>query len=210
MFTGLVEKTGEVVRVERGRDQGHLALRAGRWDRPLERGESIAVSGVCLTLAGVKGDELRFDVLEETFRRTNLGGKTPNSRLNLERALRYGDPLGGHIVNGHVDGTGRVVAVTKLAPGVDWELRIACSAELMQYMVAKGSVALDGVSLTLVQVRPDWFSVHIIPHTWQVTSLSDLKSGDEVNLEPDVLCKYAKRMAGGGDSGPPLSWESLR
>lgn len=191
MFTGIIQKKGRVVAVERSGGPGRLAVAASPWERPLNIGESIAVEGVCLTLTGHRQDVLQFDLLNETFERTNLGDKRNGQHVNLERALRVGDELGGHFVTGHVDGVGTLRKLTPI--GRDWILDVACPQDLLAQMVVKGSIAVAGVSLTLVEVRRDGFTVHLIPHTWAETSLSELRPGDKVNLETDMLGKYVLR-----------------
>lgn len=190
MFTGLIQKTGTVKRISRG---SGLVLEIGfePWVRPLEKGESVAVNGVCLTV--VNFDERRFtaDVLRETESRTGLGELVPGTKVNLERALRAGDPMGGHIVQGHVDCRGAVLA--KEPKGRDFRLRIACGRVLAAQSVVKGSVTVDGVSLTITGVGEDWLSVDLIPTTAAETTLGAKKVGDKVNLEGDVLGKYVAK-----------------
>ena len=192
MFTGLVEKVGTLKRLSRG---AGLVLEIGfePWARPLERGESVAVNGVCLTV--VDFDDRRFtaDVLRETEERTGLGALVPGSKVNLERALRAGDPLGGHIVQGHVDCRGRIAAIEPR--GRDFRLRIRCSRVLAAQSVVKGSIAIDGVSLTITGLGEDWVSVDLIPTTARDTTLGSKRIGDEVNLEGDVMGKYAAKAA---------------
>ena len=190
MFTGLIQKTGTVKRISRG---SGLVLEIGfePWARPLEKGESVAVNGVCLTV--VNFDERRFtaDVLRETESRTGLGELVPGTKVNLERALRAGDPMGGHIVQGHVDCRGAVLA--KEPKGRDFRLRIACGRVLAAQSVVKGSITVDGVSLTITGVGEDWLSVDLIPTTAAETTLGAKKVGDKVNLEGDVLGKYVAK-----------------
>lgn len=190
MFTGLIQKIGTVKRISRG---SGLVLEIGfePWARPLEKGESVAVNGVCLTV--VNFDECRFtaDVLRETESRTGLGELVPGAKVNLERALRAGDPMGGHIVQGHVDCRGAVLA--KEPKGRDFRLRIACGRVLAAQSVVKGSIAVDGVSLTITGVGEDWLSVDLIPTTAAETTLGAKKVGDKVNLEGDVLGKYVAK-----------------
>ena len=187
MFTGLVQKIGTVRRVSRGKG---LVLEIGfePWPRPLEEGESVAVNGVCLTV--VRCDETRFtaDVLGETESRTGLGEIAPGAKVNLERALRAGDAMGGHIVQGHVDGRGTVLA--KTPKGRDVQLRVKCGRVLAAQSVLKGSVAIDGVSLTISALGDDWLAVDLIPTTLAETTLGLRRVGDPVNLEGDVLGKY--------------------
>ena len=192
MFTGIIQRLGTVASVDRSGGHGRLHIRTEPWTPALELGESIAVEGVCLTVTGERNGVVSFDLLKETFDRTNLGGKKTGHRVNLERALRVGDALGGHFVTGHVDGVGQVRKITPV--GRDWILEINCAPELMAQMVGKGSIALSGVSLTLVDLLRDGFTVHLIPHTWENTSFSELKPGDAVNLETDMLGKYVQRL----------------
>ena len=190
MFTGLIQKIGTVKRISRG---SGLVLEIGfePWARPLEKGESVAVNGVCLTV--VNFDERRFtaDVLRETESRTGLGELVPGAKVNLERALRAGDPMGGHIVQGHVDCRGAVLA--KEPKGRDFRLRIVCGRVLAAQSVVKGSITVDGVSLTITGVGEDWLSVDLIPTTAAETTLGAKKVGDKVNLEGDVLGKYVAK-----------------
>ena len=187
MFTGLIQKIGTVKRVSRG---AGLVLEIGfePWSRPLEEGESVAVNGVCLTV--VRCDATRFtaDVLEETESRTGFASIVPGTKVNLERALRAGDALGGHIVQGHVDGRGTVIA--KEPKGRDFQLRVRCGRVLAAQAVLKGSIAIDGVSLTISALGNDWLGVDLIPTTATATTLGSLKVGDEVNLEGDIVGKY--------------------
>lgn len=209
MFTGLIETTGILAeRSYQGR-AGRLTLAVDAWrTEPIRIGDSIAVEGVCLTVTHRNAETLSFDVLEETFRRTNLGRKPDGARMNLERALALGDRLGGHIVNGHVDGVGEVVQVS--AAGRDWVLGIHCDPELAQGLVYKGCLCCNGVSLTVAALTQNGLEVHLIPETWRVTSLCDLQPGDPVNLEIDIVAKYVRRHLDLGLGIPTLSWEQLR
>jgi len=209
MFTGLVQQTGTLNRVEFQGEAGRLSVDA-RFDTPLQTGESIAVNGACLTLVDSTDERIVFDVLRETFEKTALRDKAPGARLNLERALRLGDPLGGHWVSGHVDGTGTVTGIA--AAGRDRALEIEAPA-LAAECVPKGSIAIDGVSLTLVEIHParGRFTVHVIPHTWAQTSLSDLAAGDRVNLETDLIGKHVRAaLAGQPSPAPSATWEALK
>jgi riboflavin synthase len=192
MFSGIVQKKGRIENVERDGGSGRLYVRTPPWEPSLTVGESVAVEGVCLTLVQDAGGVLRFDLLNETFERTNLGEKGKGAHVNLERALRMGDALGGHFVSGHVDGVGRVVAFEPR--GGDWILKVGCPKSLLRDMVPKGSVSCDGISLTIVDLLPDAFTVHIIPHTYDVTSISELKHGSAVNIETDMLGKFVRRI----------------
>ena len=192
MFTGIIQQVGAIESVSLSGGTGTLRIRGAEWTPSLAIGESVAVEGVCLTLTEPRGHTLLFDLLRETLDRTNLGRKKTGDRVNLERALRVGDPLGGHFVTGHVDATGTVRKITPV--GRDWILEIQCAPEWMGQMIPKGSIAVSGVSLTLVDVMRDAFTVHLIPHTWSNTSLSALRAGDAVNLETDMLGKYVQRL----------------
>jgi riboflavin synthase len=188
MFTGLVEALGTVRRLESDGDGCLLHLAEPALAPQLSLGESVAVNGACLTVVGRDADTFRFQVGPETLRRTNLGELRPGDRVNLERALRVGDRLGGHLVQGHIDGLGRIASRQRQG---DWELVwFRCPAELAAQMVSKGSVAVDGVSLTLVDVTGDGFSVALIPHTLANTTLGFKAEGATVNLETDLLAKY--------------------
>ena len=209
MFTGLVQQVGRLERISFQGDAGRLELSA-RFDAPLQIGESVAVNGACLTLVEQRGETLVFDVLRETFDKTALRDKVPGAPLNLERALRLGDPLGGHLVSGHVDGTGDVRRIE--APGRDKVLAVAAPA-LIAEIVPKGSIAIDGISLTVVDVVPaeGTFSVHVIPHTWNHTALSVLAPGARVNLETDLIGKYVRQQAANASgAAPAVTWDKLR
>lgn len=192
MFTGLVETLGQVVELVPAGTGRRLAVCAALAHEPVQLGESIAVNGACLTVVQVAGTALTFQVAPETLRRTNLGLLQPGNRVNLERALRVGDRLGGHWVQGHIDGTGQLL---ERRPDGDWEMfHFSCPATLARYLIPKGSIAVDGVSLTLVDVGPDLFSVALIPHTLAVTTLGTLSPGAIVNLEIDLLAKYVEKL----------------
>jgi riboflavin synthase len=192
MFTGLVEATGIVAAVERDANGARLGVRTDLGSR-LSPGDSVAVSGVCLTAVDSSAGEFTADVMEETLRRTSLGALVPGDRINLELPLRAGDALGGHIVQGHVDGTGVVQDVTD--EGFARILRVGGPPELLRYVIEKGSVALDGVSLTVAEVGDDWLTVSLIPETQERTTLGSLAEGEPVNIEVDMFAKYAERLA---------------
>ena len=192
MFTGLVETTGVFLGAAMSGKAGKLRLESETVLRDPEPGESIAVNGACLTLEKADGALLEFHVLEETFRKTNLGLLRRGSRVNLERAMALGDRFGGHIVSGHVDGTGKVLSLGRA--GDDIVLTVSCTPDLRQYMVPKGSIAVNGISLTIADLAEDRFSVHIIPTTWEVTNLAECRPGSVVNLECDMLGKYVLAM----------------
>jgi len=209
MFTGLVQEVGRLEEIAFQGEAGRLTLNA-RFSSPLKIGESIAVQGICLTLVEKNRDQLIFDVLRETFDKTALRDKVSGAPLNLERAIRMGDPLGGHLVSGHVDGTGELLRVEM--DGQDRILVIA-ARKFLGEMVPKGSITVDGISLTLVKIdsMSGTFSVAVIPHTWRETSLSSLSAGMQVNLETDLIGKYVhSAVLAEGKAKPMVTWEKLR
>jgi riboflavin synthase len=195
MFTGIIEELAEVVSIDHGVDSARLAVRAPRVTADAVNGASIAVSGVCLTVTQLADGVFCADVMRETLRRSSLGTLVVGSAVNVERAVRASDRLGGHIVQGHVDGVGTVIGRT---PGIRWEvLRISLPDDLARYVVAKGSIAVDGVSLTVSAIGDRWFEVSLIPTTLGATTLGQCVPGDEVNLEVDVIAKYVERLMNG-------------
>jgi riboflavin synthase len=194
MFTGIVEEVGIVAAVQHRGDCAVLQVQAARIAGDLVHGASIAVNGVCLTVVGWRPGAVAtvdFDVMGETLKRSVIGRLSAGDRVNLERAVRADARLDGHIVQGHVDGTGVVVSRT---PGTAWEtVRFGMPAELSRFIVEKGSIAVDGVSLTVAAAGPDWFDVGLIPQTLRATTLGAKMAGDPVNLEVDVLAKYVAR-----------------
>jgi riboflavin synthase len=191
VFTGIVEERGEVVGVEQLPNAARLTVAGPVVTADAKHGDSIAVSGVCLTVVNTSGGRFTVDVVNETLQRSSLAKVHVGDRVNLERAMSVGDRLGGHIMQGHVDGTG--VFLSRDAVGLT---RFALPQRLAKYVVEKGSVAVDGVSLTVVEAGDDHFSVALIPTTLSLTTLGDRESGDLVNLEVDVLAKYVERLAG--------------
>jgi riboflavin synthase len=192
MFTGIVEETGRVVGFVQGPRAWHLSVRARIVLPGLAVGDSVAINGCCLTLVGLDGDVLRFDVLEETRRLTNFDALVPGSGVNLERSLAFGGKMGGHFVSGHIDGRG---TVTLFEPrGADHYLRVRGPAGSGRYLIHKGSIAIDGISLTVAEVAGDEFAVWLIPHTLEVTNLGGRKAGEVVNLEFDLLGKYVEKL----------------
>ncbi len=192
MFTGIVDELGEVLAVEEQGDSSRLTVRGPRVVSDAAHGDSIAVNGVCLTVVTHDDAAFTVDVMAESLRRSSLGAVRPGSPVNLERAVRVSDRLGGHIVQGHVDGTGEVLAVT---PQEHWTVvRVALSADLDRYVVEKGSITVDGVSLTVSAVEPGWFEVSLIPTTLTATTLGSRAPGGLVNLEVDVMAKYVEKL----------------
>ncbi|MCX5656382.1 MAG: riboflavin synthase [Planctomycetota bacterium] len=191
MFTGLVETIGSVVSAERSAAGLRLRVDLGRAAEGVRLGDSIALSGVCQTVAGIEGTVAAFDAVAETLARTTVGRWQAGTRVNVERSLRPSDRLGGHFVAGHVDATGRVVESGQRPDG--WWLRIEVPADLFVEIAPKGSIAIDGVSLTVVEAAAPVFSVTLIPTTLRDTTLGTLAAGDLVNIETDLLAKYVRR-----------------
>lgn len=194
MFTGLVQKVGVLGRLARAQGGWSLSVAHEPWPEALVLGESIAVQGACLTVTSFGSGVFTADLLDETLQRTAIRNLHEGSRLNLERALALGERLGGHIVSGHVDETGTLLSIEDR--GRDIAMRVSCSDELSRQTVMKGSVAIDGVSLTVSGLSDNWIEVNLIPHTLAATSLIDRKVGDAVNLEGDILGKYVARLLG--------------
>lgn len=193
MFTGLVEETGRIVSVEQGLgDSVRMTLEAGAVPGGVAIGDSVAVNGCCLTVVAIDGERLSFDLLGETVRCTSFHGLGPGALVNLERSLAVGQRMGGHFVSGHVDGTGVVKSIER--EGDDIVIRVEPPADVLKYLVYKGSVAIDGISLTVAGVKDGVFHVCLIPHTMEVTNLKQRKAGDRVNLESDMLARYVERL----------------
>ena len=194
MFTGLVQKVGVLKRLTRSGSGWSLTLLHAPWPDSLVLGESVAVQGACLTVTSVGEGFFTADLLDETLRCTALQGLGQGARVNLERALALGDRLGGHLVSGHVDECGTLAGIEERGRDLAW--RMSCSKELARQTVMKGSVAIDGVSLTVSGLGDDWFEVNLIPHTLKETSLVDRRVNDAVNIEGDLLGKYVARLLG--------------
>ncbi len=208
MFTGLIQQVGQLSRWEKIKAGQRLIITSAAWAPALAPGESLAVNGACLTIVYCQGREIACDVLQETLQRTTLGAKQPGAALNLERAVRMGDPLGGHMLTGHVDGVGTLLQQRSL--GRDWLLQIACSSDLLQGMVHKGSIAVDGISLTIANLDSRSFTTHIIPFTWQHSNLHILREGSAVNLETDIIGKHVRRWLETTRASTQLTMERLR
>ncbi|HEY5059172.1 MAG TPA: riboflavin synthase [Gaiellaceae bacterium] len=192
MFTGIVRERGRVTAVDGGPAGVRLRLAAPRTAAAAAVGDSIAVGGICLTVVEVAGAELSFDAVPETLSRTALGRLEPGAGVNVEPALRAGEPLGGHMLQGHVDGVGRVRSVEPEGEGR--RIWVDAPADVLRYCVEKGSIAVDGTSLTVAALDDSGFAVALIPHTLAETTLGTLAPADEVNLEADVLAKYVERL----------------
>jgi riboflavin synthase len=193
VFTGIIEELGAVEELAKQTAGARLSVRCAHVLEDLNEGSSIAVNGVCLTAVALDGKSFSADLAPETLRRSNLGGLAAGSRVNLERPLLPTDRLSGHIVQGHVDGTGELLALESVGDD-NWWLKIRVPAELGRYLVSKGSIAIDGISLTIASLEHDVLGVTIIPHTYEVTTLGTYKPGDRVNLECDVLAKHVEKL----------------
>lgn len=192
MFTGIVEELGSIRSVRRGQHSSVLSIAAKDILSDLKVGDSVAVNGGCLTATTVDSGGFTADVMHETLNRSSLGSLTVGSHVNLERAMAANGRFGGHIVSGHIDGTGTITALRKDDNAV-W-YTISASQELLRYIVEKGSIAIDGISLTVAEVGESWFSISAIPHTVAVTTLGEKRPGDTVNLENDVIGKYVEKL----------------
>ena len=192
MFTGIIEETGILMSVKGGLSGSRLAVKADRVLEDIQKGDSIAVNGVCLTAASFDSGCFLADVMPETLKRSNLARLPVGSPLNLERAMTAGGRFGGHIVSGHIDGTGTIVSIVRDGNAL-W-YTVSAPPALLRYIVEKGSVAIDGVSLTVAAVGESWFSISAIPHTVAVTLLGEKGVGDVVNLENDVIGKYVEKL----------------
>jgi riboflavin synthase len=213
MFTGIIEELGRVRSVERRGEGVRLVIEASAVMEGTQEGDSIAVNGVCLTAIDVRADSFSADGSRETLQRSTLGRLRSGSFVNLERAVTPSTRLGGHIVQGHVDARGRYLDATE--HGGSWTIRIAYPPDVARYLVFKGSVAVEGISLTVAGLAEEYFEIAVIPKTWDVTNLSHLKPNDEVNLEADIIAKYVERILtiGGGatrdEGAPTLTMERL-
>jgi riboflavin synthase len=200
MFTGLIEEVGTVVALRATGEAKQLEIAAPKLAGGIRIGDSIAINGCCLTVTSRDGHRFTFDVLQESLDRTNLKNLQPESRVNLELALSAGRRLGGHFVQGHVDCAARILALNEA--GADLRLEIELPSEFAQYIAYKGSIAVNGISLTVAEVLPKSFAVWIIPHTRAQTNLATARRGDLVNLEFDLLAKYVERMLDRRDARP--------
>lgn len=192
MFTGIIEEKGEVVEIKRNGMNSFIRILTKKILDDVRIGDSIAVNGVCLTATKIDGNIFQADVMNETLKRSSLGSLSSGSHVNLERAMAAGGRFGGHIVSGHIDGTGRISNIKN--DGIAVWYTITADSGILRYIVEKGSVAIDGISLTVAKVTDHDFSVSVIPHTAEVTILSSKKSGDIVNLENDIIGKYVEKL----------------
>lgn len=205
MFTGIIEKIGVITKLSDFPGGKHISVDvSSAFAKDICKGDSVAVSGICLTATSIDGSIITFDAVEETVSRTLIKSWSVGSVVNLERSLRAGDPMGGHIVSGHVDGTGKLAQINKLGDG--FVLEFSAPDNCLDEMIFKGSVAVDGISLTIMQLTDKTFSIAVIPHTWSHTNLHLKREGDMVNIETDVIAKYVKKyMANMGRHAEPVS-----
>ncbi|GAA0086468.1 riboflavin synthase [Clostridium sp. CTA-7] len=194
MFTGIVEEIGVIQGIKNNEKSSKIAIKANKVLDKTILGDSICTNGVCLTITNISGNTFEADVMAETLRRSNLGQLSIGSKVNLERALSLETRLGGHIVSGHIDGTGEIISLVK-EDNATW-VSIKASSEILKYVVEKGSIAIDGISLTVAYVDNEMFKVSIIPHTGEETILLKKKPGETVNLECDVIGKYVEKLLG--------------
>jgi riboflavin synthase len=200
VFTGIVEELGTVVDVEPRKDAARITIKGPVVTSDVRHGDSIAVNGVCLTVVSTDGETFTADVMKQTLERSSLGALAPGGVVNLERPVTLQARLGGHLVQGHVDGTG---VIEDRTPAEHWEVvRVSLPADLFRYVVAQGSITVDGVSLTVVDVAEDWFTVSLIPTTLAMTTLGTKSVGDPVNLEVDVVAKYVEKLLDGVERRP--------
>ncbi len=192
IFTGIIEEIGKVKQINRGRQSFQISIQADIVLEDVKLGDSIAVNGVCLTVTEYSSSHFAADVMPETYEKTTLKSLSSGSRVNLERALRLADRLGGHLVQGHVDGIGTIMSKTPEDIAIAYQIK--AEPDILRYVVAKGSIAVDGISLTVIEVREDNFTVSLIPHTSKLTVLGWKEAGDKVNLETDIVGRYLEKL----------------
>jgi riboflavin synthase len=209
MFTGIVEEVGRVTRIEQRGENRRITISAKTVPRALKTGDSVAVSGVCLTAGDIKADSFAADLAPETWVRTSLSRLKEQALVNLELPMKADGRFGGHIVQGHVDGVGKVVALERIADSENFWLRFELPPEVEKYTVHKGSISIEGISLTVAKLEGRICTVAIIPHTVKMTNLNSLKPGDPVNLEADLIAKYVEKMMGGAPAESSFTVEEL-
>jgi riboflavin synthase len=209
MFTGIIEEVGKVTSIRQQRGTRRLTIAASQLVKELKKGDSIAVSGVCLTAVEITLDSVTFDLADETWKRTSFSRMHQGALVNLELPMRADGRFGGHIVQGHVDGTGEFLALDRVADAEDYWLHIRIPAELERYVIFKGSLCIEGISLTVAQIEAREVTVAIIPHTWEMTNLRSLKKSDPVNLEIDMIAKYVEKMIKGESANSSITLERL-
>ncbi len=209
MFTGIIEEVGRVAAITTKGEQRRITVSCSKILPELKVGDSVSVSGVCLTAVEIAADSFRADLAQETWRRTSFARLSKGALVNLELPMRATGRFDGHVVQGHVDGVGTVISLARVADGNDYVLVINVPSELTRYIVSKGSLAIEGISLTVAAIEGTEARVAIIPHTAEVTNLSSLKAGDSVNLEVDVVAKYVEKMMAGSKTAGTITVEKL-
>jgi riboflavin synthase len=209
MFTGIIEELGHVISIDINGQQRRVTISSSKLVRGLKQGDSISVNGVCLTAVDISNNFFTSDLAQETWLRTSFSRLKPNAPVNLELPMRANGRFDGHVVQGHVDGIGSVMSFEQVREGNDYVLQIKVPSELTRYIVAKGSLAIEGISLTVAAIDGTHVRVAIIPHTAEVTNLRSLKPGDPVNLEVDVIAKYVERMIGAEKAKSSITIEKL-
>ena len=209
MFTGIVEEVGRVTHIEQRGENRRITVSASEVPKELKPGDSVAVSGVCLTALNIKPESFCADLAPETWARTSFSRINNGALVNLELPMKADGRFGGHIVQGHVDGVGKLVALDRIAASENWWLRIELPPEVEKYIVYKGSISIEGISLTVAQLEGRICTVAIIPHTVEMTNLNSLKPGDPINLEADLIAKYVEKMMGKQAGESSLTVEEL-
>ncbi len=209
MFTGIIEEVGRVAAITTKGEQRRITVSCSKILPELKVGDSVSVSGVCLTAVEIAADSFGADLAQETWRRTSFARLSKGAMVNLELPMRATGRFDGHVVQGHVDGVGTVISLARVADGNDYVLVINVPSELTRYIVSKGSLAIEGISLTVAAIEGTEVRVAIIPHTAEVTNLSSLKAGDSVNLEVDVVAKYVEKMMAGSKTAGTITVENL-
>jgi riboflavin synthase len=209
MFTGIIEEVGHVANIAKRNGNRRLTVSASQLTKELKQGDSIAVSGVCLTAVEITSESFAADLADETWKRTSFSRIKKDAQVNLELPMRANGRLGGHIVQGHVDGTGKFLALERIGGADDYWLRIEIPPELARYVIFKGSLSIEGISLTVASIEGTKVTAAIIPHTVKMTNLKSLQPGDPVNLEVDLIAKYVEKMIKGDSSTSSLSVERL-
>ena len=209
MFTGIIEEVGKVTSIREERGTRRLTVSASQLLKELKPGDSIAVSGVCLTAVGISHKSVTFDLADETWNRTSFSRMHEGALVNLELPMRADGRFGGHVVQGHVDGTGEFLALDRIPGAEDYWLHIRIPAELARYVIFKGSLSIEGISLTVAKIEGTEVTVAIIPHTSEMTNLRSLKPGNPINLEVDMIAKYVEKMMKGESENSPITVERL-
>ncbi len=209
MFTGIVEEVGKVLKIEQRGENRRIMIEAGGTPKELRTGDSVAVSGVCLTALDIKPTSFCADLAPETWERTSFSRIREGALVNLELPMKANGRFGGHIVQGHVDGVGRLVELERIADSENWWLHIEIPPEIEKYIVSKGSISIEGISLTVAKLEANRCTIAIIPHTVEMTNLGTLKAGDPVNLEADLIAKYVEKMMSREPAASRLTIEEL-